>query len=198
MLYFHTNSNPSSPSSLPKPAASIFKKTPTHTLPTAHTHFLSNLRSLRFSLLKKDKKNIGYVWISPYADIDPSGGDIRDALASVVTLAQNGVLIPCVNSRTQHSQSQRGGNGDASSNNGAGLDERRSQSPISVQSSTSTNRLSLTLDFGSNIGNTHAHLEGLIFPFEKTPDAFKGNMEFGTGTIGALAQGGTVVVQIVE
>ncbi|GJJ07239.1 hypothetical protein Clacol_001439 [Clathrus columnatus] len=189
MLYFNACSNPSSPSSLTAPSTPNFK--PPCSLPTAQTHFMSNLRSLRFSLLKKNKKNIGYVWISPCADVDPSGEDIRDSLASVIILANNGVFKPCVNPRTF--QNHKGGSV------GTGTDNGRPRSPSSSLSSTSnSNRLSLTLSLGPGIQEEYAHLEGLIFPFERTPEAFKGDMITGTGTVGALMQGGSVVIQITE
>lgn len=192
MLYFHTASNPPSPSSLTPPVSN--PKTPC-SLPTAQTHFLSNLRSLRFSFLKKDKKNIGYVWISPYADVDPSGEDIRDTLASVVMSADKGVFNPCVNSKTSPPNDEWKG-----SSSYVGMDVGRPRSPTSLISLTSnSNRSSMTLNFGSSLkDNSRDYSEGLLFPFERAPEALRGDIIAGTGSIGALMQGGTVVIQIVE
>lgn len=63
-------------------------------LPTANAHFKSNMRSLRRAFVKKDHKSIGYQWVSPAADVDSGGEDVRDSLAAVVRLAVDGVMRP--------------------------------------------------------------------------------------------------------
>jgi hypothetical protein len=63
-------------------------------LPTANAHFKSNMRSLRRAFVKKDHKSVGYQWVSPAADVDSGGEDVRDTLAAVVRLAVEGVVIP--------------------------------------------------------------------------------------------------------
>lgn len=65
-------------------------------LPTANAHFKSNMRSLRRAFVKKDHKSVGYQWISPAADVDSGGEDLRDSLAAVVRLASEGVMLPYV------------------------------------------------------------------------------------------------------
>ncbi|KAF8525289.1 hypothetical protein JB92DRAFT_3140322 [Gautieria morchelliformis] len=63
-------------------------------LPTANAHFKSNMRSLRRAFVKKGHKSVGYQWVSPAADVDSGGEDVRDTLAAVVRLAVEGVVIP--------------------------------------------------------------------------------------------------------
>ena len=54
------------------------------------------MRSLRRAFVKKDHKSIGYQWVSPAADVDSGGEDVRDSLAAVVRLAVDGMLLPYV------------------------------------------------------------------------------------------------------
>ena len=65
-------------------------------LPTANAHFKSNMRSLRRAFVKKDHKSIGYQWVSPVADVDSGGEDVRDSLSAIVRLAVEGVVLPYV------------------------------------------------------------------------------------------------------
>ncbi|KAF8514823.1 hypothetical protein BU17DRAFT_31635, partial [Hysterangium stoloniferum] len=66
--------------------------TPHLPLPPPKAHFKSNMRSLRRAFLKQ----AGYQWVTPAADVDASGEDIRDSLAAVGGLAEEGVLRPFV------------------------------------------------------------------------------------------------------
>ncbi|EJD53486.1 hypothetical protein AURDEDRAFT_179950 [Auricularia subglabra TFB-10046 SS5] len=43
---------------------------------------------------KKVRKRLGYQWISPAADVNADGEDVRDTLAEVARLAQAGILRP--------------------------------------------------------------------------------------------------------
>lgn len=75
------------------------------------------MRSLRRAFVKKDHKSVGYQWVSPAADVDSEGEDVRDSLAAVVRLAEDGVVTPYVGSVlpferapdafTIHAESQR-------------------------------------------------------------------------------------------
>ena len=65
-------------------------------VPTINAHFKSNMRSLRRAFVKKDHKAIGYAWISPAADVDNDGEDIRDSLNIIGRLAVDKVLRPLV------------------------------------------------------------------------------------------------------
>ena len=46
--------------------------------------------------MKKNRKSIGYNWVSVAADIDCEGDDIRDTLNAVVKLAVDGAIVPHV------------------------------------------------------------------------------------------------------
>lgn len=65
-------------------------------VPSINAHFKSNMRSLRRAFVKKDNKAIGYAWVSPAADVDNDGEDIRDSLNVIGRLAIDGVLRPWV------------------------------------------------------------------------------------------------------
>lgn len=67
-------------------------------VPTINAHFKSNMRSLRRAFVKKEHKAIGYAWVSPAADVDNDGEDIRDSLNVIARLAVDGVLRPWVDS----------------------------------------------------------------------------------------------------
>ncbi|KAH8113290.1 hypothetical protein DFH11DRAFT_1510406 [Phellopilus nigrolimitatus] len=65
-------------------------------VPSVHAHFRANLRSLRRAFVKQDRKALGYAWVSPAADVDYDGEDVRDSLVAVGRLAADGVLKPWV------------------------------------------------------------------------------------------------------
>ena len=92
-------------------------------IPTAQDNLRSGLRSLRRSgstssksgpalppganstavlarrgtLRRAQKRVVGYAWVSVAADVDFEGGDVRDALAAIVRMAEAGWLRPpCV------------------------------------------------------------------------------------------------------
>jgi len=50
------------------------------------------MRSLRRAFLKQ----AGYQWVTPAADVDASGEDVRDSLAAVGRLAEEGMLRPFI------------------------------------------------------------------------------------------------------
>lgn len=52
------------------------------------------MRSLRRAFTKKDKKNIGYEWVSPAADVDHEGEDVRGSLMAISRMAADGMLAP--------------------------------------------------------------------------------------------------------
>ncbi|KAF8592745.1 hypothetical protein K439DRAFT_1504853 [Ramaria rubella] len=66
-------------------------------VPSANAHFKSNMRSLRRAFVKKDRKSVGYQWVSPAADVDSGGEDVCHSLAAVARLATEGVLVPYAN-----------------------------------------------------------------------------------------------------
>lgn len=65
-------------------------------IPTVNQSFRSNLRSLHRAFVKADRKALGYAWISPVADVDWDGEDIRDSLGAIARLAADGVMMPWV------------------------------------------------------------------------------------------------------
>ena len=65
-------------------------------IPSVNAHFKSNLRSLKRAFVKKDNKSIGYAWVSPVADVDNDGEDIRDSLIAIGKLAVDGMIKPWV------------------------------------------------------------------------------------------------------
>ncbi|KAG8958084.1 hypothetical protein FRC03_009473 [Tulasnella sp. 419] len=65
-------------------------------IPSVNAHVRSNLRSIRRAFAKKDSKSIGYEWVSPAADLDCEGEDIRDSLAVIGSMAQEGIIVPWV------------------------------------------------------------------------------------------------------
>ena len=65
-------------------------------IPTANAQLRSNFRSLRRAFVKKDHKAIGYSWVSPIADVDMDGEDIRDSLLAITKLASEGAIVPWV------------------------------------------------------------------------------------------------------
>lgn len=82
-----------------------------HAVPSVHAHFRANLRSLRRAFVKtsvksssikgpkeREKKRLGYTWISPAADVDNCGEDVRDTLNALAELADRGVIAPYVHS----------------------------------------------------------------------------------------------------
>ena len=50
----------------------------------------SNFRSMK-SVIKRDK---GYEWVLPNAELDTEGEDVRDALGAVAVMAETGVVSP--------------------------------------------------------------------------------------------------------
>lgn len=66
-------------------------------LPSLNSLFKTNMRSLRRTFVKKDRKAIGYAWVSPVADLDGDGEDVRDSLVTVIKLADEHILNPLVN-----------------------------------------------------------------------------------------------------
>lgn len=54
------------------------------------------MRSLHRAFVKKDRKSVGYQWISPAADVDGEGEDVRDSLAVVTRMAEESILAPHV------------------------------------------------------------------------------------------------------
>ena len=87
--------------------------TPHRPIPTAQDNLRSGLRSLRRSTSttaksspavltrganKREKRVVGYAWVSVAADVDMEGEDVRDSLGAVVRMAEAGWLRPvCVN-----------------------------------------------------------------------------------------------------
>lgn len=63
-------------------------------VPSANAQLRSNFRSLARAFVKKDRKAIGYAWISPGLDVDSDGADLRDSLDVITKLAVQGVLVP--------------------------------------------------------------------------------------------------------
>jgi hypothetical protein len=59
-----------------------------------NAHFKSNLRSLRRAFLKQGRKSIGYEWVSPAADVDTAGDDVRDSLVTLGSMAEYRVVVP--------------------------------------------------------------------------------------------------------
>ena len=86
--------------------------TPHRPIPTAQDNLKGGLRSLRRATSttaksspavlsrgasKREKRLVGYAWVSVAADVDMEGEDVRDSLAAVVRMAENGWLRPsCV------------------------------------------------------------------------------------------------------
>ena|ERR1700761_5382243 len=66
----------------------------TTAIPTLNDHLKSNLRSLRRAFIKKDRKLLGYTWVSVTADLDHEGEDIHNTLSAITILASTGVLKP--------------------------------------------------------------------------------------------------------
>ena len=63
-------------------------------LPSLNSLFKTNMRSLRRTFVKKDHKAIGYAWVSPVADLDGDGQDVRDTLMAVIKLAESYIIQP--------------------------------------------------------------------------------------------------------
>ncbi|KAG8819851.1 hypothetical protein FRC17_010320, partial [Serendipita sp. 399] len=63
-----------------------------------NAHVKSNMRSLKLAFRKSDNKSIGYEWVSPSAEVDQEGNDIRDSLAAACSLATNGYVRPRISS----------------------------------------------------------------------------------------------------
>lgn len=55
-----------------------------------NSNLKSNLRSIR-GAIKRDK---GYEWVLPNAELDTEGEDVRDALAAVGSMAEAGTFAP--------------------------------------------------------------------------------------------------------
>nr|VWO99334.1 Septin-type G domain-containing protein [Ganoderma boninense] len=86
--------------------------TPHRPIPTAQDNLKGGLRSLRRAtsttskstpavltrgVSKREKRLVGYAWVSVAADVDMEGEDVRDSLAAVVRMAESGWLRPpCV------------------------------------------------------------------------------------------------------
>ncbi|THH12336.1 hypothetical protein EW145_g4 [Phellinidium pouzarii] len=64
-------------------------------VPSMHAHVRANMRSLRRAFVK-DKKALGYALVSPAADVDLDGEDVRDSLLATVALATSNVYMPRV------------------------------------------------------------------------------------------------------
>ncbi|KZS97912.1 hypothetical protein SISNIDRAFT_481789 [Sistotremastrum niveocremeum HHB9708] len=67
-------------------------------VPTLNAQLKSNMRSLRraFSTSKKGQKTLRYAWISPTADVDDEGEDIRDSLDGVTQMTESSQWNPVV------------------------------------------------------------------------------------------------------
>lgn len=63
-------------------------------VPGVNAHFRANLRSIRRAF--RSRKSVGYTWVSPAADVDHSGEDVRDSLVEVARRASEGELVPHV------------------------------------------------------------------------------------------------------
>ncbi|EJD00980.1 uncharacterized protein FOMMEDRAFT_147656 [Fomitiporia mediterranea MF3/22] len=89
-----------SPSSSPSSSAHFSPTSKNHSnstptaVPSINAHFRANLRSLRRSF--GPRKNVGYALISPVADVDNCGEDVRDSLVEAVQRATAGVFLPYV------------------------------------------------------------------------------------------------------
>ncbi|KAG8774704.1 hypothetical protein FRC15_001108 [Serendipita sp. 397] len=59
-----------------------------------NAHVKSNMRSLKLAFRKNDNRSIGYEWVSPSAEVDQEGKDIRDSLAAACSLATDGHVRP--------------------------------------------------------------------------------------------------------
>jgi len=57
-----------------------------------HAHVKSNLRSIRRAIAKTDRKSLSYQWVSPVAELDHEGEDVRDSLAAVA----KGKFLPLI------------------------------------------------------------------------------------------------------
>lgn len=88
---------------------------PHRAIPTAHDNLRSGLRSLKRSMSssssspskatgqhavltkgpnRREKRVVGYAWVSVAADVDYEGEDVRDSLAAVMRMAEAGWLRP--------------------------------------------------------------------------------------------------------
>ncbi|KAL5527215.1 hypothetical protein ACEPAG_6006 [Sanghuangporus baumii] len=71
-------------------------------VPSINQHFKANFRSL--SRAFKARKAIGYALVSPAADVDQCGEDVRDSLIEAVQRAVAGVFIPFVGNHEEHQE----------------------------------------------------------------------------------------------
>ncbi|TBU50525.1 hypothetical protein BD309DRAFT_945172 [Dichomitus squalens] len=94
--------------------------TPHRPIPTAQDNLRGGLRSLRRSTSttakpspavltrgahKREKRVVGYAWVSVAADVDMEGEDVRDSLGAVVRMAESGWLRPpCVNAEGEEEE----------------------------------------------------------------------------------------------
>ncbi|KAL5508425.1 MSS1_2 [Sanghuangporus vaninii] len=71
-------------------------------VPSINQHFKANLRSIRRTF--KARKTIGYALVSPAADVDQCGEDVRDSLVEAVRRAVAGVFVPFVGNHEEHEE----------------------------------------------------------------------------------------------
>ncbi|OCH95889.1 hypothetical protein OBBRIDRAFT_442048 [Obba rivulosa] len=76
---------------------------PARAIPSAQDNLKSGFRSLRRSSTasarsggRRVKRTLGYTWISAAADVDFEGEDVRDSLASVVSMVERGLMKPWI------------------------------------------------------------------------------------------------------
>lgn len=84
----------------------------TRAVPTSQDNFNSGLRSFRRTKStmhhltidgsksrrsKGHKRTVSYSWVNPAADVDVAGEDVRNSLAAVVRMAEDGTLKPTLN-----------------------------------------------------------------------------------------------------
>ncbi|KAL5488221.1 MSS1_2 [Sanghuangporus weigelae] len=84
--YHHHSSSKSDPNSIHDGGG--------RAVPSINQHFKANFRSLRRAF--KARKAIGYALVSPAADVDQCGEDVRDSLVEAVRRAVAGVFVPFV------------------------------------------------------------------------------------------------------
>ncbi|PVF96320.1 hypothetical protein CPB86DRAFT_709243 [Serendipita vermifera] len=65
-----------------------------HAALSRNAHVRSNMRSLKLAFKKNE--SVGYEWVSPSAEVDSEGKDIRDSLEAVCSLAVEGNIRPRV------------------------------------------------------------------------------------------------------
>ncbi|OCB84527.1 hypothetical protein A7U60_g8513 [Sanghuangporus baumii] len=71
-------------------------------VPSINQHYKANFRSIRRAF--KARKTIGYALVSPAADVDQCGEDVRDSLVEAVRRAVAGVFVPFVGNHEEHEE----------------------------------------------------------------------------------------------